>query len=239
MKYYRLLSMVPALPQGPDAPPIPLESLVELFMDDLSERDRGLALVLLGYLDCRNVEALLQGHDAFDERAPLTREQLVEREDLPEYLSDFLEAHDAGSITDEYPFDALWRTWFENLVQTAESSRSTFLREWATYEINLRDALVRMRAEALGLKAEMRSSGVAAGEGESHAALVSTLNEASNPMERERLLDAARLDKLESISGSDPFSTDAALATLAALLILDRWDVGKTADVSKMLEVFA
>ena len=160
-------------------------------------------------------------------------------EDLPEYLSDFLEAHDAGSITDEYPFDALWRTWFENLVQTAESSRSTFLREWATYEINLRDALVRMRAEALGLKAEMRSSGVAAGEGESHAALVSTLNEASNPMERERLLDAARLDKLESISGSDPFSTDAALATLAALLILDRWDVGKTADVSKMLEVFA
>jgi hypothetical protein len=239
MKYYRLLSMVPALPQGPDAPPIPLDTLVELFMDDLSERDRELALVLLGYLDCRNVEALLQGYDAFDERAPLSREQLIEREDLPEYLSEFLEAHDAGSITDEYPFDALWRAWFENLVESAELSGSVFLREWAIFEINLREALVRTRAEALGEKAEMRSLGVAVGEGESHVALLSTLNEANNPMERERLLDAARLDKLESISGSDPFSTDAALSTLAALLILDRWDVGKTADVSKMLEVFA
>ena len=239
MKYFRLLSMIPALPEAPESPPISLAQLIDLFGDDLAERDHELAGALLGFLDCRNLEAMLQGQETFDERAPLSAERLTERDDLPQYLQEFLEANDAGSVTDGYPFDALWRAYFSHLVEAGEASHSNFLQEWATFEINLRDALVRMRAEALGEKAEVRSSGVPVGEGESHAALLSTLSEAANPMEQERLLDGARLNKIESISGIDPFSTDAALATLASLLILDRWDVGKSADVAQMLEVFA
>ena len=239
MKYFRLLSMLPALPEAPDSPPIPLLSVIELYQADLAESDQALAGTLLGFLDCRNVEAMLQGYEVFDERALLSRDQLTERTDLPTYLAEFLEAYDSGSVADEYPFDALWRAYFTDLIEAAELSHSVFLDEWANYEIHLRDALVRLRAEGLGEKAETRSSGVAIGEGESHAPLLSTLNEATDPMGQERLLDAARLNKIESIAGIDPFSTDAALAYLAALLILDRWDVGKTADISKMLEVFA
>jgi hypothetical protein len=239
MKYYRLLAMVPPLPEAPESPPLPLETLVELLYQDMAEADRPLAASLLGFLDCRNLEALLQGHDVFDERAPLSRVALEEKQDLPEYLAEFLAAHESGSISDEYPFDALWRAYFTHLVETADLARSTFLREWAGYEISLRDALARQRAEALGEKGDMRVSGVPSDDGENHAALLSTLAEASNPMERERLLDTARLAKIESIAGIDPFSTDAALSYLAAILILDRWDVGKAADVAKMLEVFA
>jgi len=239
MKYYRLLSMVPALPEAPEAPPLSLENLVEVCGEDVAGKDLELVQALLGFLDCRNVEALLQGHDTFDERAPLSRVALDEREDLPEYLEAFLEAHDSGSISDDYPFDALWRDYFTHLYETADLSGSAFLMEWSVYEVTLRDAITRQRAESLGDKAEMRMSGVAAAEGENHGALLSTLSEAANPMERERLLDTARLAKIESISGIDPFSTDAVLSYVAATMILDRWDVGKSADVTKMLEVFA
>lgn len=239
MKYYRLLAMVPPLPEAPEAPPLPLEELIQLFTEDMQESDRALAVTLLGFLDCRNIEARLQDHGVFDERAPLTTEALDEKTELPEYIGEFLEAYEAGSLNEDYGFDALWRAYFTHLVETADLCRSPFLREWAGYEITLRDALARQRAEALGDKGDMRVSGVPVDAGEDHGSLLSTLAEAANPMERERLLDTARLAKIDSISGIDPFSTDAALAYLAATLILDRWDVGKAADVAKMLEVFA
>lgn len=239
MKYYRLLAMVPPLPAAPEAPPLPLEELTQLYTEDMQESDRALAMTLLGFLDCRNIEARLQDHGVFDERAPLTVEALDEKTELPEYIAEFLEAYEAGSLNEDYGFDALWRAYFTHLVETADRCRSSFLREWAGYEITLRDSLARQRAEALGDKGDMRVSGVAVDGGDDHSSLLSSLAEAANPMERERLLDTARLAKIESISGIDPFSTDAALAYLAATLILDRWDVGKAADVAQMLEVFA
>lgn len=239
MKYYRLLSMLPALPETPEVPPVSLGQLVELLFEDLDEPDKALAMSLLGHLDCQNVEARLQGYEVFDDRAVLTREALDERNELPEYLQDFLEAHDSGASSDEYPFDGLWKSFYTALVEVAESTGSDFLKDWASYEITLRDALAKSRAESLGEKPELRSAGVAVETAESHAPLLAAMAEAANPMEAERLIDTARLAKIDSISGIDPFSTDAALAYLAATLILDRWDVGKEADVAKMLEVFA
>ncbi len=239
MKYYRLLSMLPSLPEAPEPPPIPLAEFMPLIEEDLAEKDRPLALAMLGFVDCRNVESLLQGFDAFDERAPLGRQQIEERRDLPDYLAEFLEAYDGGSIAEPYPFDALWRAYFTDLVELGERSRSTFLRDWASFEIGLRDDLVPLRADATGDKPELRQSGVPVDEGDDLGPLLSALADAPNPMERERLLDAHRLKKLDAFAGADPFSLDAVLAYLAALLILDRWDVGEAADVAKMLEVFA
>jgi hypothetical protein len=61
----------------------------------------------------------------------LSREDIDERRDLPEYIAEFIEAHEAGAVSDEYPFDALWRAYFTRLVAVAEAGRSEFLREWA------------------------------------------------------------------------------------------------------------
>ncbi len=239
MKYYRLLAMLPSLPDGPEAPPISLQELSGNLLDGLSESDRKLALALLGFLDCRNVEARLRGFSIFDERAPLSAAVLEDREDLPSWLQSFFDDYDSGVLADDYPFDALWRAYYGFLAQLAETSRSAFLADWTSYEISLADTLVRMRAERLGESADQRASGVPIALGEDHTALLSALGEADNPMERERLLDAARLRKIEAINGIDPFSTDAALAYLAAIMILDRWDIGKKADAAEMLEVFA
>ncbi len=238
MKYYRLLSMFPALPEAPEAPPISLDAAREAILEELSEHDRVLAAALLGFLDCRNVEALLQGHDVFDQRALLSGEQLRERSDLPPYLADFLESWDSGALSDDYPFEALWRGYYSYLLELADHEHSVFLQEWVTFEITLRDTLAKRRAEAMGRKGEGNTSGIAVQGGENHSALLSAITEASSPMDQERILDQARLGKIESISGIDPFSTDAALAYLAASLILDRWNIGKSADIAKMLEVF-
>jgi len=239
MKYYRLLSMLPSLPEAPEPPPIKLEAFVPLIEEDFAERDRPLVLAMLGFIDCQNVEALLQDFDVFDERAPLSRAQIEERADLPPYLEEFLETYDSGAAGEGYAFDELWRGYFEYLVQLGENSGNHFLKDWAAFEIGLRDDLVPMRADATGEKADLRLSGVAVDEVSDTQPLLSALHEAPNPMEAERLLDTERLKKIDAFAGVDPFSTDAALAYLAALLILDRWDVGPTVDVAKMLEVFA
>ncbi len=239
MRYYRLMSMLPPLPDTPQAPPISLVDTLAAFDLEMTGADRATALAMLAHIDCSNVESLLQGREAFDERGPAPRSAIEERRDLPDYLASFLERYDAGAITDEYPFDALWRAYCSFLLDMADASGSAFLAEWATFEISLRDSLARYRADQLGLKPELKDTGMPDLGTGSFVDLISAVGEATNPIEQEMLLDTARLRKIDNIAGIDPFSTDAALAYLAAILILDRWDVGDEADVTKMLEVFA
>ena len=241
MKYYRLLSMLPPLPDVVDeGTPIPLSECLEALNLELSGSDRALALAVLSQIDCENIEAHLQGWDTWDARGPASKEAVDERRDLPPHLSEFLEAYDAGSISDAYPFDALWRGYYAFLLEAAEAGGSRYLKEWVIYEITLRDALAHHRADALGLNVESKSSGLPDLGGDDFIELISMLPEASNPMERERLIDMERLHHRDSIVGIDPFSTDAVLAYLSGMLILDRWDIGKKVpDVSQMLEVFA
>ncbi len=215
-----------------------LAELIESYREELQPQDMQLAAALLAELDCRNLEALLLGRDVFDERAPLSREQLQERRDLPAWLDDFLVSWDAGGQT-EGPLDALWFAWLEHLVSLGESASNTFMSTWVAFEVALRDALVQQRAEELGEPADQRRPELALNAPESHVALLASLAEIRDPMERERLLDRARLQKIETIAGSDPFSTDAALAYLTGILILDRWDLGEPVDVHELLEVFA
>jgi len=239
MKYYRLLSMVPPLPEVPGPPPVPLGELIELYQQELDEKDQRLALALLAFLDCRNLESALLGREMFDTRAPLPREAFEDRLQLPEYMARFLEAHDNDALGHTYPFDALWWGYFVHLVELADSSGSVFLKEWVRFDVGLRDALARQRAEALGAKGDERATGAVDGEAESFAELLSALPEASDPMERERVLDRARLERIDACQGISTFSTDAALAYLAASMILDRWSLEEAADMSKMLEVIA
>ncbi len=239
MHYYRLMSMLPPLPEKPEASPISLSEVLEAFEQEMSGTDRATALAMLAHIDCQNVESLLQDRGEWDSRGPAPREAVEERKNLPEYLANFLEAYDSGSIPDEYPFDALWRGYCTFLMEMAAASGSVFLKEWVSFEISLRDALVHYRSENLGEKADSRLSGVPEQGSDSHVDLIASLHEIRSPMEQQRVLDRARLQKIESVAGIAPFTTDAAYAYLAAILILDRWDVSAEADAAKMLEVFA
>jgi hypothetical protein len=76
-------------------------------------------------------------------------------------------------------------------------------------------------------------------ESEDFGPLLAAVKEAEDPMQRERLLDAHRLLKLDALAGTDPFSCDAALAHLTASLVLDQWDLGEPSEMRTMLESFS
>ena len=239
MKYYRLLTMLPPLPTRPERPPQPLSVLIETCVDELSDRDRSLARALLGYLDCRNLEALLSDHDGFDDRGTLSRADLAERTRLPDYLLSFLQAREAGKVPSDTWQEALWQAYFEHLVEVAERSGCAFLREWADFELSLRAKLVAGRSERLGGRTVPGLASALATGSDDFGPLLAALREEDDAMERERLLDSRRMAKIESLSGIDPFSSEAALAYVATSVVLDQWDFDQAVGPAELLEAVA
>ena len=239
MKYYRLLTMLPPLPTRPERPPQPLGVLLESCLGELGERDLEVAHALLGQFDCRNLEALLSGYETFDDRGLLSRTALAQRTDLPDYLLSFLQAHETGRIPVDAWQDALWQAYYTHLLEVAEQSGSGFLREWAGFELSLRVKLVPWRAERIGNRPLPGLPGAPAAESDDFAPLLIALREETNPMERERLLDRRRMEKLDALAGVDPFSSEAALAYVATCLVLDRWDLDERVDPAELLEAVA
>lgn len=238
MKYYRLLTALPALPDAPGRSQISLEEVIPMFQQDLTEGDWVLAEAVLRWLDCENYEAKIAGRQVFDERARLKRESLDDRRELPDFMVDFAEALESGSLGGSYPPDELWRAYHRHLTEISKIHHCSMLGEWAAWDGGLRNALARMRAQALGADLEGRLFEDA--EEESlYSELVSWAGEAGDPLERERILDQARLNKLIELAGASPFSREAALCYLLSVLVLDRWDLPKDVDVKELLEVFS
>ncbi len=239
MKYYRLLTLLPPLPPQPERPPQSLSDLLETCLDELSERDRQLVRALLGTLDCRNLEALLSGREVFDDRGLLSRAALADRSALPNYLHSFLQAREAGKIPAHTWQDALWHAYFAHLLEVADHFGSSFLREWGGFELSLRAQLVSWRAEHVDGRPPTGLQTALATGSDDFAPLLAALREETNPMERERLLDRRRMEKLESLAGVDPFSSDAALAYVTTCLVLDQWDLDEAVDPAELLEAVA
>jgi hypothetical protein len=238
MKYYRLLTTLPLLPDTPRRPPIALAEVIAAFHEELSDHDRALANALLGALDCRNVEAMLAGSDAFDDRAPLSRDRIAERRELPEHLEAFFAARDAAESSDEHPLDRLWQSFYEAVADAGEREHSRFVSAWASFELDLKSQLLPWRVAArTGANGRTRAGGARVSD--DVATLLAGLEEAKNPMERERVLDTRRLEEIEALSGHDPFASDAALAYLASMLVLDAWKPGDATELSELLEDFS
>jgi len=235
VKYYQLMTMLPALPETPEAPPMALAEIWPLVRQSMEGSDMQGAMAVMEFLDCRNLESILQGHDAFDERAPRPRQELEEREDLPEYMNEFLQTWDSGAAAGPYAFDELWRAYFANLWEQGAVLGSRFLQDWATWETTMRNALVRDRAARLGWEVEPRLLEPRHGE-PSVGALVMQVREAADPLTGKRLLDMARLDAISEARGLDPFGRDAVYAYLAAMLVLDGWAMPKETHLAELLE---
>ena len=241
MKYYRLMSSLPVLPAAPDPPSMALGDLVEQLQVELSPADWRLAEGLLGRIDVANLIAHEQGHEAlWDSRGLHQAEDLSARggADLPQFLEDFLRRKEEGGLggASGYLYDSLWQAYYAALAEMAADAGG-FLADWVAWEVPLLNSLARWRTDALGVDAEgglLETPPAPV----SHHELVSRASEEPDPMARERLLDAARLEAIESLSGADPFSIDAVLAYLTALLILDRWALPAHADAQQLLEVF-
>ena len=235
MKHQRLMTLLPALPEQPEAPPAPLHEVLGYIEDSLEGSHSRAADALLQHLDCQNVESVLLEQESFDERAPRTREQIENNRDLPDYMAEFIESWQSGGQTGAYPIKELWSGYYRHLTEVAQDTGSSFLRDWSTWEISLRNALAETRADSTDMEVEDHTVERPHNE-PNHEALLLKLREASDPLARQRHLDGERLATIEGLRGTDPFSLDAVLAYLASSLILDRWDLPETPDPQALLD---
>lgn len=239
MKYYRLMSSLPAMPQVPEPPPLHLSELARALRVDLTERHWTLAEAMLLSLDMANVEARLFHRDAPKEALVLvTTASASTTPELPEFAAALVHRKEEGALSEEEAIPSLWRAYYDYLLDLSEVSGVEFLQQFVGFEVPLRNALCRHRAERLGIDPSGQLLEEPSG-GARHDALMAKFVEEEEPLAREKLLDSARLHAFDSFSGTDPFSMDAVLAYLASAIVLDRWDLPRTADTKQMLEVFA
>ncbi len=236
MKYYRLVTALPPLPEGFGPPPAPLPEIVQDILDEVDGADAELVQALLWFIDTANAESILLGRSHFDPRGTCTREQWDARQDLPVFLDEILRSEE--SLQPAQQVARLWNAYFAQLAAIAEKHGNHFLSCFVEVETGLRNAVARLRAEQMSIDPDLAM--VAGGEGAAqYQAAALRAAEAPDPQARERVLDRERLAFYQEIEGIDPFSIDAVLAYLASALVLDAWRVTEETDPETMLEVFA
>lgn len=114
------------------------------------------------------------------------------------------------------------REGLRELTDAGIEPNHRFVSDWREKEAQLRNAVVRVRAQRLNADAsehlrEQRESGPDADGAVSEAYARPT------PLERERSLDRFRWSQAEALAGFNPFSGRAVLAYAVRLMLAERW----------------
>ncbi|HCF94390.1 MAG TPA: hypothetical protein DEW46_04960 [Verrucomicrobia bacterium] len=134
----------------------------------------------------------------------------------PISLEDFLNRCDEHlSKKDSTALDALFS-------KHDTASRHTFVRAWRDRETQLRNAIVRVRAQRQSLDPASFLHHQDGFDSSVEKAVADAFSRA-NPLERERALDRVRWATAEELSGFDPFTGSAILAYALKLNIALRW----------------
>lgn len=217
---YFFMTSLPGLPALGEAPPVSLRELMERSRD-LSEVRRVVGTVLLEH-DLMLRQAVLSGERKDVEPVVLTVAQARGEEPLPDFL--------AGEATRPRPIgeDATWEAYFRHAAQQADGQGCPFLRQWASFEVTLRNALVEARAKTLELVSdEYLVAPELSGDEADVAAIVSRWSTAANPLDGQRVLDQGRWDWLARQGGWFTFRVDETAAYARGLVLLHRWREAK------------
>ena len=220
-KPYYILSMLPTIVALGAPAPLTSREFLDLFEPD----DPLLAEVEALFLgdDLLLRQAAMAGRDCTGHTpAVLSRGQIAGELELPEPL--ILERAD-DTMRFVAPEDALWETYYQWLADFAATHHSKFLREWAAFEVGLRNALAAHRAAALNLDVGgyliAESLGNDAGE---YTAILNDLQTGETPLEQKEILDLARWAWLNEHDEWFTFGNDEILAYAARLLLTTRWE---------------
>lgn len=179
-----------------------------LLNDDLLQRDAVLA---------REIEP---NHA---DTAVLSREQLQAQEPLPDFLV-FGQKREREFGDKMIMEDQIRHNYFHYVSKIAKTNRSQFLKGWVEFEVGLRNAIAKTRAEALKLDPEPY---LVVPELEnpklSFENILADWMRVPNPLEATRVLDRARWDRITELEQWYSFSSDEIAAYTARLMILHRW----------------
>lgn len=214
--YYFILTSLPALPDFGEASPMGLREFRRLACEDASAAPLVDAVLMEQDLLLR--EAVLAGQIERAGGVVLANEQVAGDEPLPDFLTPPADRQYRVAA------DAAWEAYYRYVCRSAAEHHSPFLREWAVFEVTLRNALAEERAGKLGL--DVHNYLVAddlSGNVDSVADTVSEWAEAPDPLSAMKLLDRRRRQWLEEHSRYFSFAVDELLAYARGLVLVNRW----------------
>jgi hypothetical protein len=233
MKYYFLASYLPDIQRDDIKIRFSLgELLSEKF--HIPEPDwKEIELMLLGR-DVLILEKLLSGKTVSVEHSlfPLEfwQDQIKSPKEGPEFVLDFLRNTDLQSVGFK-GLDRLYASYFEYVLA---ATANEFVREYFTFQQNLRNVMAALRARQKGLDpaeyligegemVQILSSSTAEDFGLSlEFPWIESLIKTETPHERQAMVERIQWDYLDEHAGPDPFDFRVILAYLLKLEILER-----------------
>lgn len=186
-RYY--VTSLPTLGEFGSKPPLSLGEFRGMLADQAWTREPVDAVLLLDDLTQR--ESFLSGESAEVSPTVLTPAQVRNEAPLPDRLQPADE--DAETTGTSLEVDRLWGRYFRFVVALSRTLHCPFLKEWAAFEVGLRNALAVARAEGLGLPGEdYRVATQLDQADEDFAEIVDAWTRADTPLSGWRLLIRAR-----------------------------------------------
>lgn len=239
-EYYFIGTALPPLAIGVK-PELSFKELYNMLTLNVSPVDLKKVDHFLWSIDLSNIRAFWMGIP-LDDRGKFSSKELEEallvKEDLPDYLIDFLERYDSTEDRLRY-FPSLNASFYREMIE--ELPRG-FLKSYFTMEREIRLVLTALRAKATGrdvsrelqfedptdvfvmdiLSQKDSHDYVPPPDYEGLKALY--LNAKGNPKELHRALLEYRFKKVEEMEENEHFSMDRILGYLVRLMIVEAWE---------------
>ena len=222
------------------------KEILDSILDQVTGSDVRTIELLYSYYDCENIVALRAGRSAHNPLGLLSREELEEQMLRPTKLirgvTNVIKAFDdpEGEESENMNLnEGFERLLFEAYYNECAASSNRFVREWSSFDRNLRNIGAAIRARSVGRAIEE----VTVGRGDvveqlerSSAAdfglrgelsyidgVIATINDEENLLEKERKMDAIRWNESSEIITFDYFNVNAILSYLTKINIVARW----------------
>jgi len=200
---FYLLTYLPPLPGLGEAPSLGFEEIAALVAaegDPLARRLTAVVLLEDGFR--KAVKTRFSGEDLDPATAAA----------LPPVITEALTL-DPSAIGEVEWLEGAWKAYFAHAAAEGAACGSAALRDWAGWEVTLREELA-------GFRCRHEEEGPGAVE---HPALLEAWDAALDPMLGEKILDEARWTFLDGLAGRYSFSHDEFVAYLLKLRLLTRY----------------
>ena len=222
-KHYHLLCALPGLRGFNSPPPLGKSEFLAVVRDCLGP-EAAIQIILLGD-DLLQREAVLSNEiDAKQaDLAVLSASQAMDSQPLPEFL---MPTGPEDEEMSRHPLaaDVIWRRYFFYAAGMAQGLRSRFLACWVAYEVGLRNAMAKIRAQTL--KLDVRPYLVAEELGRPASTFDRELEEwkrSPHPLAGLEALEKIRWQWLTEQEPWFDFCDDEVVAYGAKLMVLIRW----------------
>ena len=214
-RYYFILTALPELPELGQPAPLTLAEFRQLIIDEGPEAILVDAVLLEEDLTMR--EAVLTGEIDHADGIVLTNEQVMGREELPDFLQAEPDRHYRIAT------DATWWNYYNYVNDLAQAHNNAFLRDFVGFEVNLRNALAQARAEKLGLQVSDYIVAQDLGQDQNVSEILSAWSTAPTPIKAMQVLDQHRRKWLDDNAGYYNFGIDEILSYARTLILVSRW----------------